>query len=124
MKNVKIAVLLLVLLMVFIMSGCTKKDYNLGHVVTCEILSVTPSINEETNGFGAIVKRDFVYYIIYATPEGDVETIKWYPSQIELTDDYDRFEYFDYDNRSGWNNLKVYLTKDTFENLTGRVTKK
>lgn len=113
-----ITLIILSILSLFILCSCCNGT-EVPSSDSYEVLSVTAFVEVETNGFGAVFNQWIVYNVNYLDNQGSVQSITINPNRYNhalAIGTSDKLEI------TSENHYTLYLTRDTYNKLTGGLT--
>ena len=116
MRKIILSVLIISVLLVVLCSCCDDaKDPSPD---SYEVLSVTTFVKVETNGWGGVTNQSVRYNVNYIDNQGGVQSIDINPNKYNHTlalGTSDKLEI------TSENHYTLYLTRDTYNKLTGGI---
>lgn len=113
MKKVILSVFIL---SVFLILLCSCNDTEVPSSDSYEVLSVTAFVKVETNGWGGVTNQSVRYNVNYIDNQGNVQSIDINPNKYNHTlalGTSDKLEI------TSNNHYTLYLTRNTYDKLTG-----
>lgn len=116
MRKIILSVLITSLLLIIL---CSCNDTEVPSSDSYEVLSVTAFVYVETNGWGGVTNQSVHYNVIYLDNLGSVQSIKINPNKYNhalALGTSDKIEI------TSENHYTLYLTRNTYNKLTGDIS--